>query len=86
MNFLVRFVQVFASILTIIGFTGFFGVPEVIQGLGIEATQLQIIFFISLIIVVFSFVFGPKIMNPGVVGDKKSQIQIGGKKNKQKMS
>lgn len=85
MNLLVTFVQVFASLLAIISSIGFFEIPEVLKEYGIEATQLQITFVISLIISILSFIFGHKIRQPDVGRDKKTQVQVGGKKNKQNM-
>jgi hypothetical protein len=85
MRFLVTFVQIFSSLLTIISAVGLFGIPQKFQEFGIQVSQLQIAFALSLILAILSFVFARKIRRPNIGRDKKTQIQIGGSRNKQGM-
>lgn len=86
MNFIVTFVQIFSSLITVISAVGLSGVTEKFQELGIQVNQLQITFGISLTLTILSLVFGKKLKTPSVGRDKKTQIQVGGEKNKQNMS
>ncbi len=86
MSFLVTFVQIFSSLITVVSAVGLFGLPEKFQEFGIQANQLQITFVLSLIFAVLSFVFASKIRRPEVGRDKKTQFQLGGRDNKQDMS
>lgn len=86
MSFLVTFVQILSSLFTIISAVGLFGIPEKFQEFGIQVSQLQIIFTLSLILAILSFVFARKIRRPIIGRNKKTQIQIGGNRNKQDMS
>ena len=86
MNFLVTFIQIFSSLLTLISAVGLWGIPEKFQEFGIHVSHVQIAFALSLILAILSFVFGRKIRRPDVGRDKKTQVQIGGRNNKQKMS
>lgn len=86
MRFLLTFVQIFSSLITVVSAVGLYGIPELFQKFGIQANQLQITFVISLILAVLSFVFARKIRRHDVGRDKKTQFQIGGRNNKQNMS
>jgi len=86
MKFVIIFVQIFSSLITIVSAVGLYGIPEKFQELGIQINQLQISFVISLILTIFLFVFGCKIRRSDVGRDKKIQFQIGGRNNKQDMS
>lgn len=86
MNFLLTLIQIFSSLITIVSAVGLFGIHEKIQEFGIQVSQLQITFVLSLILVILVFVFARKIRRPDVGRDKKSQFQFGGRNNKQDMS
>ncbi len=86
MSFLVTFVQILSSLFTIISAVGLFGIPDKFQEFGIQVSQLQIAFALSLILTILSFVFARKIRRPDVGRDKKTQVQIGGRNNKQDLS
>lgn len=86
MSFLVTFVQIFSSVITVVSAVGLFGIPEKFQEFGIQVNQLQITFAISLMLAILSFVFARKVRRPDVGRDKKTQYQIGGRNNKQDMS
>lgn len=85
MSFLVTFVQIFSSLITVVSAVGLFGIPEKFQEVGIQVNQLQIAFALSLILAILSFIFARKIRRPDVGRDKKAQFQIGGRNNKQDM-
>ena len=80
MNFLVTFVQLFSSFITIISSIALYGIPQKLPEYGIEANQLQTPFVLALIIAILSIIFGHKLKRPNT---KVNAIQIFGKKNKQ---
>lgn len=83
MSFLITFVQIFSSLITVVSAVGLFGIPEKFQEFGIQVNQLQIALALSLILAILSFFFASKKKRPNIGRDKKTQIQIGGRGNKQ---
>ncbi len=85
MKFIIIFIQILSSVLTIASAYGLFGMPDKVQKYGLEVGQLQVIFAVSLVLAILSLIFGGKINKSENGRDKKTQIQIGGSRNKQKM-
>ena len=86
MKFIIYIINLLASIITICSAVGLWGIPEKLQDFGIQEDQLQITFWVSLAITILLLLFGIKIGVYNISGDKKTQIQFGGKNNKQDMS
>lgn len=79
-----NFFQIFSTLVTILTGIGWgLGVPEALQRVGVEITHLQIAFALSLIVAIGTTF--QKQRQSAIRGDRKSQIQIGGRGNKQEM-
>lgn len=85
MKILIIFLQILSSVITITSAYGLWGIPEKMKDFGIEVSQLQVVFYVSLVLTVLSLYIGRKIIKPEIGRDKKSQTQIFGSGNKQSM-
>ena len=84
MGIAVNFIQILSAIVTILSGLGWgFGVPKFLENYGIEITHLQIAFGVSLFLAVVTTYQKNKATRSG--GDKKTQVQIGGRGNRQEM-
>lgn len=84
MSVIVNFIQILSAIVTILSGIGWgFGVPKAFENYGVEITHLQIAFAISLFMAIVTTYQKNKNSRNG--RDKKTQVQIGGRGNRQEM-